>query len=258
MDRWLARFGYALRRHGPIGFIWLAGYNILYYVLRRNRRGPDLEVADAFDERYGTETRGIRDIASLDIVSSPAARYAVRYDPSGADWVRVRLEDLHIDQSDFAFVDFGSGKGRVLLVAAAFPFKEVIGIEFSRELHEIALQNIARFPPGAIRAGAVRSICGDAASVEMPRSDLVCYFYNPFGAPVMKAVAARLIAHHQRFGHRIIVIYLHPRHRECFENTGEFTALNETSEALILSTRAEPIPRPHRDSRPVESGQGLR
>jgi hypothetical protein len=129
------------------------------------------------------------------------------------------------------------------LAAAAFPFKEVIGIELSRELHEIALQNIARFPISAIRADAVRSICGDAASAEMPRSGLVCYFYNPFGAPVMKVVAARLIAHHQRFGDRIIVIYLHPRHREFFENTGEFTVLNETSEALLLSTRAKPTQR---------------
>ena len=258
MDRWLARLGYGLRRHGPIGFIWLAGYNILYYLLRRNGRRHEVRGADAFDEQYGTETRGIREIASLDIVSSPAARYAVRYDPSSAEWVRAQLQELHIDHAEFAFIDFGSGKGRVLLVAAAFPFKEVIGIEFSRELHGVALENIARFPIGAVRAGAVRSICGDAASVEMPRSDLICYFYNPFGAPVMNAVAARLIAHHQRFGHRIIVIYLHPRHRNCFENTGEFTALHETPEALILSTRAKPALQPHRDSRPVGSCQGLR
>jgi SAM-dependent methyltransferase len=244
MGRCFARLGYALRRHGPIGFFWLAGYNILYHVLRRNRREYGLEGADAFDDQYGTETRGIRDIASLDIVSSTAARYAVRYDPSSAEWVRVQLEELPINHSDFAFVDFGSGKGRVLLVAAAFPFKEVIGIEFSRELHEIAVENIARFPTSAVRARAMRSICGDAASVEISQSDLVCYFYNPFGAPVMEAVAARLIAHHQRFGHRIIVIYLHPRHRECFDNTGNFVVLNETSEALILSTQARPAPTP--------------
>jgi SAM-dependent methyltransferase len=258
MDRWLARLGYALRRHGPIGFIWLAGYNILYHVFRRNRRRRDAEGSDPFDEQYGTETRGIRDIASLDIVSSPAARYAVRYDPSSAEWVRAQIEELPVNHADFAFVDFGSGKGRVLLVAAVFPFKEVIGIEFSRELHEIALGNIARLPTDLVRACAVRSICGDAASVEMPQSNLVCYFYNPFGAPVMKAVAARLVAHHKRFGHRIMVIYLHPRHRECFENTGEFIALKETSEALILSTHATPAPRPHRDLRPVESCQELR
>lgn len=239
MQRWLARLDYALRRHGPIGFIRLAGYNIVYYAARRNHRPHGARGADPFDQKYGTETDGIRDIASLDIVSSPSARYAVRYDPSSAEWVRGQIARLPIDHAQYSFVDFGSGKGRVLLVAGGFPFKEVVGIEFSRELHEIALKNIARLPADAVRAGAVRSICGDAASFELPQSDLVCYFYNPFGAPIMKAVAARLIAHREQHGHRVVVIYFEPRHGDIFRDTSEFAILDETPEALILTTEVE-------------------
>jgi SAM-dependent methyltransferase len=180
MHRWLARLNYGWQRHGPVGVIWLTGYNIVYHAVRCNRRLRGPRPADPFDEKYGTETEGVRNIASLDVVSSPNARHAVRYDPSSADWVRGQIARLPIDHARYSFVDFGSGKGRVLLVAAGFPFEEVIGIEFSRELHEIALRNIARFPAAAARAGAVRSICGDAATFELPRSDLVCYFYNPF------------------------------------------------------------------------------
>jgi hypothetical protein len=69
-------------------------------------------------------------------------------------------------------------------------------------------------PHDAVRAGAVRSVCGDAGSFEPPRSDLVCYCYNPFGAPVMNAVAARLAAHGERSGCRIIIIDIDPRHPE--------------------------------------------
>jgi hypothetical protein len=236
MDRWLARLGYALRRHGPAGFIWLASYNIVYHLFRHKRGLNQLSHPDPFDEKYGTDTSGTREIGSLDVVNSPAARYAVRYDPSSAETVGAQLDKLQIEYARFTFIDFGSGKGRVLLVAAGFAFKEVVGIEFSRELHDVAVQNIARLPRDATRAGTVRSICGDAGSFEPPPSDLVCYFYNPFGAPVMKAVAARLVAHRERFGYRIIVIYVDPRHPEIFENADNFVVLDRSRHALVLST----------------------
>jgi len=242
MNRWLARLGYALRRHGPVGFIWLAGYNIVYPILRRNRGQNGQAQADSFDEIYGTDTAGTREIGSLDVVNSPAAQYAGRYDPSNADWVRSQLHQLQIDYARFTFIDFGSGKGRVLLVAAGFPFKEVVGIELSRELHEVALRNIARLPPGFAGAGAIRSICGDAGSFEPPKSNLVCFFYNPFGAQIMKAVAARLAAHHDRSGYRVIVIYVDPRHAEIFEKTGKFVALFNNPLALVLTTCPPPTP----------------
>jgi hypothetical protein len=239
MKRWLARLGYALRRHGPAGFLWLAGYNIVYCLSRRNRSPDRTGHTDPFDEKYGTDTGGIREIGSLDVVQSPAARYAVRYDPSSAGAVVAQLNKLQIEYTRFTFIDFGSGKGRALLVAAGFPFKEVIGIEFSRELHDVAERNISRLPPDVTLSGTVRSIYGDAGSFEPPPSDLVCYFYNPFGPPVMEAVAARLVAHRERFGYRIIVIYVDPRHPEIFEITGKFIVLDKSRHALVLST---PLP----------------
>jgi 16S rRNA G966 N2-methylase RsmD len=236
MNRWLARLKYALRRHGPIGLIWLAAYNIIYHALPRDRGPKRLPHPDAFDEKYCTDTGSIREIGSLDVVNTPAARYAVRYDPSSAEWVGAQLDKLQIEYERFGFIDFGSGKGRVLLVAASFPFREVVGIEFSRELHEIAIENIARLPAEVIRASAIRSVYGDAASFDPPPSDLVCYFYNPFGAPVIEAVASRLAAHHKQHHHRIIIIYCDPRHPEIFRNTGEFKILEETTHAIVFAT----------------------
>jgi hypothetical protein len=129
-----------------------------------------------------------------------------------------------------------------LLVAAGFPFKEVIGIEFSRELHEVALQNIARLPSSEIRASNVRSIQCEASLFELPKSDLVCYFYNPFGPPVMEAVAAGLLALHEQYGCRVIVIYTDPRHPEIFLKSSKFLEMESTPGALILSTAADAAP----------------
>jgi hypothetical protein len=236
MNRLFARFAYALRRHGPAGLIWLVGYNVVYRLRAYNRRPHGPAQPDSFDEKYGTDTGGTREIGSLDVVDSPAARFAVRYDPSSEASVRLLLDNLQIDYPRFNFIDFGSGKGRVLLIAGEFPFQEVLGMEFSRELHETAVQNLARLPPGVTRAGRVRSIHGDASSFELPRSDLVCYFYNPFGAPVIEVVAARLAAHHEKYGFQVIVIYVDPRHAEIFSKSGNFVSHDHNPLALILTT----------------------
>jgi len=86
------------------------------------------------------------------------------------------IEGLDVDHANFTFIDFGSGKGRVLLLAARYPFKEVVGIEFSKELNDIALLNSAGMPPHLNRAGKVSAICCDATEFEPPAGDLICYF----------------------------------------------------------------------------------
>jgi SAM-dependent methyltransferase len=234
--RLTTRLKNAWHRHGPAGFIWLVGYNIVYHIVGRYHMARAPSEADVFDRKYGTDTRGIREIGSLDVGTVAAARSAVRYQPSNAKLVWTTLNGLRIDYSLFSFVDFGSGKGRALLVAAEFPFKEVLGIEFSRELHEIALENIRRLPPKVVRAGRVLSIHGEACAFELPKSDLVCYFYNPFGEPVIAQVVGRLVTHYDRYGHQIIIIYHDPRHREIFEDTKKFANLEETSDTLVMAT----------------------
>lgn len=234
MSGWLPRLRYAWRRHGPIGFVRLAAYNVVHHILGR-KRSADL---DPFDATYGTETGSVREIGSLDIAASAAAAHAVRYEPSPSQLIQAEIDRLPIDHERFAFIDFGSGKGLALLVASGFPFKDVIGIEFSRELHEVAVQNIARLPPDIIRAGSVRSIHGDAASFEPPLCDLVCYFYNPFGPTVITPVVERLAQHHAQRGYRVFVIYVDPRHREVFEEIGAFAVLNETPHVVTLTTPA--------------------
>src|SRR5215472_8082554 len=110
MGKWFARLRYAWRRHGPVGFIWLVGYNFTYYILGRHHDPDRTAQFGAFDQRYGTDTDGVREIGTLDVVNTSAARYAVRYDPSSPELVRAQLAGLRIDYTRFVFVDFGSGK----------------------------------------------------------------------------------------------------------------------------------------------------
>ena len=236
MASWLGKLRYAWRRHGPAGLLWLVAYNLAYHSRRLVRRAERQSLVDLFDHEHGTDTGGTRAIASLDVVDSPAALYAVQYQPSGPQLVRDQLDKLNIDAAQFTFIDFGSGKGRVLLIAAERPFREVIGIEFSRELHEIALRNISRLPRHLARAARVRSINSDAAEVGLPTGNLVCYFNNPFGPPIISRVVERLMAHHRDRGCHLLVVYVVPRHRALFERCGIFTILDETQDAVIFTT----------------------
>jgi SAM-dependent methyltransferase len=116
--------------------------------------------------------------------------------------VRDAVGFLGEDPGSFDFVDLGCGKGRVLLVAANLGFKQVIGVEFARELAEIANQNFTKMK--VTNAAVVHA---DAAEYQFPDSDLVVYLYNPFLPQVMKKVVANLKRSRAK---RLFVIYSVP------------------------------------------------
>ena len=204
--------------------------NIAYQLSRMHRNAQD----ESFDVAYGTDTSAIREVGSLDI-TSPNALHAFRYQPSSDVLVRNAIARLEIEPAEFSFIDFGSGKGRVLMIAAEYPFKQVIGVEFSPELNEIARQNIVRLPSSRKQAGDIVTLCCDAAEFDPPPGGLVCYFYNPFDAAVVGPIADRL-AGRAAADYRTIIIYVDPRHRDLFERTGAFKIVHDKSPLLLLST----------------------
>jgi SAM-dependent methyltransferase len=97
-----------------------------------------------FDETQGVDTAGYIELTALRTIDVAAKPFGAHYLPSPVAFVRKLLRGLNIRYESYVFVDLGSGKGRVLLLAAELPFKEIIGVEFSPELHAIARSNIAR------------------------------------------------------------------------------------------------------------------
>ena len=228
------RMASSWRRHGSLGFAWLVVYNSSLYVRRHVSRTRRRNL-EGFDAKHGTDTAGVCEIGSLNIASRNAI-HAVRYEPSNYSQVIAAIRSLSIDYKTFTFIDFGSGKGRVLFAAASFPFEEVVGVEFSRSLHKIAQENISKVPASEIRANRIRSAQADAAEYELPKSNLVCYLYNPFGPPVLAQVVERLIEHHRKYGYQVIVIYFDPRHRQVLIKFGAFEVIEDTPQMLIVST----------------------
>src|SRR6188508_1333404 len=89
-----------------------------------------------FDWKYGTDTRRMIDAGDLETESENKSR-AVQYQATKA-WPFLKLLRAIQVPRDGIFVDFGSGKGRALLIAADYGFKRSVGIEFSPQLCAIA------------------------------------------------------------------------------------------------------------------------
>lgn len=176
----------SLRRRGLRGTM-----NRLRRLLTSRRAARRTAAADrAFDEARGVDTATWVRVPELD-TESPNRRFAVRYQPSSVDEFALLLAKLDVDEREFVFVDYGSGKGRVLMLAAELPFKRVLGVEFSQSLDRIAQKNLATLGE---RRASVETVVMDATEFDPPAEPLVLYFFNPFGPPVLGPVLARVWA----------------------------------------------------------------
>src|SRR5207247_9496640 len=109
----------------------------------------------------------------------------------------------------YVFVDMGSGKGAVLLYASEFPFKRIIGVEFSARLHGIAEQNIATYRRKTMKCRDIQSVCIDAAVYAIPPEQAVFFLFNPFKGKVMEGFVDNVGRSLSRHPRDIVVIYYH-------------------------------------------------
>ncbi|MCZ6564571.1 MAG: class I SAM-dependent methyltransferase [Gammaproteobacteria bacterium] len=242
--RMTKRLVIAWKRYGAWKFIYLVGKNIRYYIEELFSGRLLLSTTESeFDNEYGTETEAIRDIGSLDLddlALSESAIHAVRYAASPFHITKKIIQELSIDHARFSFLDFGAGKGRVLLIASQFPFKSVVGIEFSRELCEVAKGNIAKIPSSKCAASRVECVHADVIEYALPSNPLVCYFFNPFDRIIMEVVVGRLVESLREFPREIYVIYIHPKHRIVFDNSGLWSVISEDDFFVIYCFHHHP------------------
>lgn len=164
-----------------------ARYEMFVKVLRKIWR-PFGVLVDAYtDARYGVETGGYHPLAKI-LPAGHEGKYCVWYQPTPWSVARIAIQHLPISYDQFCFIDYGSGKGRVLLVASTFPFRRVIGVELSPILHTTAIHNIRTWT--ALRRHKVvpESICVDAQDFEPPLEPVVAFLFTPFKGPVFEAV----------------------------------------------------------------------
>jgi SAM-dependent methyltransferase len=149
-------------------------------------------------------------------------QYGQGYAPAPFHVVVTVLAQLAIPCEQYVFVDLGCGKGRVLLLASGFPFRAIVGVEYSPRLSSIARENVLRYRHPDQRCQDLQVIEGDAADFDFPPQPLVVFFHHPFDEPVFRRVLARLersLATHPR---PVVVVYFDPRCGHLFDTSGLF------------------------------------
>lgn len=137
------------------------------------------------DRWLGVRTmEAVRDDAfRADAVVKLTFRDALQYTPTDYLLLWACLRWLRLGPND-VFFDIGCGAGRSLCLAARFPVKKCIGIEFNDHLAEIARSNVATMRG---RRAEIEVRVGDAAQTDY--SDATAFFlYSPFGERTMAAV----------------------------------------------------------------------
>jgi SAM-dependent methyltransferase len=178
-----------------------------------------------FDQRHGMDTGGLiygEDLGSghpHDVHS--AGYYATApslFEGAVAAW-RETVAGTGFELSDYALVDVGCGKGRVVMLAAEHPFREVVGLELNPELARVARKNLRRWMRAPRACRSVRIVAGDAVSVPFPDGPVVFFFFNSFEREMVELLLGRLADLRARRAAPVDLIYVHPEFGHCIRQT---------------------------------------
>ena len=147
-----------------------------------------------FDRRHGVTTHAVMFLSQLDATrTSEAYAHATHYEAVPVKELRAMLASLPDGVvATSTFVDVGAGMGRAVMIASEYPFKQVVGIELSPALFEIARENLARAHDLSTRCRDVRLVRGDARRRRFPGGTLAVFLFNPFDGDALRETIERI------------------------------------------------------------------
>jgi SAM-dependent methyltransferase len=112
------------------------------------------------------------------------------------------------------FIDVGCGKGKQCFYAARyFKFKQVIGIDFSPPLIQIAQDNLRKIPYPNFSFQVA-----DARAWELPSGNNIVMLNNPFNEVILKEFLLRNLKHFQKYPS--LVAYTWDVHSKAMQELG--------------------------------------
>jgi len=199
-------------------FLYLA-YNwnirIAWHIIIREIKG---------EKKYGIDTTGADELKKLGKMGVDIS-HATIYMPASYELLEEIFQELKVTTVNHGspagrhFLDIGCGKGRALCVAAHHGFNKLTGIDISKELCEIAKENLL-LTKKKIKGIHFSVINNDAFYFTIP-DDVDCiFFFNPFDETVMSGVVLNILKSLKGHKRNINLIYINPVHKEYFFKAG--------------------------------------
>ena len=183
--------------------------------LRRRRAGfrwrLEMVRNRMFDIRYGVETHIVTGLAQQGVSAAEAVLGNNIYRPIWSSEFRDFLRVIGVDPRRFTFVDFGSGKGKMLFLAALCGFAKIIGVEYAPGLYARAIDNIRIFKENFECTVDISQVHADARAFELPQDPLVIIMFNPFGAEIARAVVEHIEDDYRRNPREMYLLYANRR-----------------------------------------------
>jgi len=148
----------------------------------------------AWDRAHGVETAAEQSLESAGVPLADIARGNGVYRPLTEKLFRSAIASIGIDATRFTFVDIGSGKGKVLFMAADLPFKHVVGIEYAAGLHDVAVRNVSTYESDTRQCGSIEPVHADALQYTLPPGPLVLFIFNALAREIMRDLLKKLDA----------------------------------------------------------------
>jgi 16S rRNA G966 N2-methylase RsmD len=170
------------------------------------------------EKKYQLETVKV-DTLQNEKIRSDNLKHASIYQGTNYFIIEKAFEFLRQENANFHLVDYGSGKGRIMVVAAYYDFKKITGIDFSQSLCHEAEINIEKIKP-RFPSVEFEIVCDDAVNYPIKNDDTVFFFFNPFDEVVMLQVVKNILASLKKNERKIYVVYVNPLHQEIFLSAG--------------------------------------
>jgi predicted RNA methylase len=177
-----------------------------------------LSAGEEFDRRCGISTGGEITIES---VHNEEAYWYQATTPYVFSAMISCLPSGVIGQS--TFIDVGCGKGRVLLMAAECGFREIDGVELSRDLYLAACDNVERYRSSRQSSCRISVENIDACYYRIPNRTCVFFLYNPFGQSVMRHFATLVEQSLVQSPRDLFVVYHNPEWRKIWDESPFFS-----------------------------------
>jgi SAM-dependent methyltransferase len=158
-----------------------------------------------YEKYFGVSTKGFVSIENLGI-NNPES---VDYSPVHYRHIFNMLNKIGIDKSNSTLLEYGCGKGRALITAAAFQYKKIIGVEVSY-LVDDAKSNLSKAKHRKTKNIEVNHC--DAKDYIVPEEVNVIYFYNPFRGSILENVTKNIFYSFKDSPRKIYIIFFNNEH----------------------------------------------